>query len=90
MYIDEFRELLGDAPQASQIFEQKLVSLGYIDKAAYESIYFVKGNRDYYCVDETFPRLVTQNVSSVIVSAQYDLSIAGIQPWRADGETVWS
>lgn len=89
-YIDEFRELLSDAPQASQIFEQKLISVGYIDKKAYESIYFVKGNREYYCVDETFPRLVTKNVSLVIVSAQYDLSIAGIQPWKVDEGIVWS
>lgn len=89
-YIDKFRELLNDSPLAYQKFEQKLVSVGYIDKDAYDNIYLVMGNRDYYYVQETFPRLVTKSVSPIIVAAQYDLSIAGIQPWKIEEDTIWS
>ena len=89
-YIDEFRVLLSDAPDAARILEQKLVSVGYIDKTAYEQLYFVKGHRDYYTVDNTFPRLVTANVPSEIIAAQYDLSIAGIQSWKVVGDEIWN
>lgn len=89
-YIDEFRSLLSDSPDAVQVFEQKLVSIGYIDKTVYENIFFVKGNREYYRVEETFPRLITKNVSPCIVAVQYDLSISGIQPWKVKEEEVWN
>ena len=89
-FVDDFRDLLSDAPEAADIFEQKLVSVGYIDKPAYENIFFTKGSRDYYKVNSTFPRLVTNNVSPEIIAATYDLSIAGIQAWKVDGEEVWT
>lgn len=89
-YIDVFRNEISDAPEAANLFEQKLISVGYIDKKAYESIYFVKGNRFYYEVNETFPRLVTKNVPVEVVGAQYDLSVAGIQSWRIGEDQVWN
>lgn len=89
-YIDTFRNEISDAPEAANLFEQKLISVGYIDKKPYESIYFVKGDRFYYEVNETFPRLVTENVPSEIVGVQYDLSVAGIQSWKIGADQVWS
>lgn len=89
-YIDEFREELADAPKAASLFEEKLVSIGYVDKKVYEQIFFVKGERTFFKVDDTFPRLVTENVVPEIVSAQYDLSIAGIQPWKIGDDQIWN
>ena len=89
-YIDEFRIELADAPEAVGLFEQKLLSVGYIDKKPYEDIFFVKGKRTYFRVNDSFPRLVTENVAHEIVSAQYDLSIAGIQPWKIGDDQIWN
>lgn len=89
-FIDNFRNILADAPEARHLFEQKLVSIGYIDKKAYESIYFVKGDRIYYKVNDSFPRLVTENVPVEIIGVQYDLSVAGIQPWKTGDSEVWN
>ncbi len=89
-FIDDFRNYLSDAPAAASLFEQKLLSVGYIDKTEYESIYFVCGERAFYKVDKTFPRLVTENVPVEITGVRYDLSIAGIWPWKIGMDLLWS
>ena len=89
-FIDDFRTLISDAPSATSLFEQKLVSLGYIDKKAYENIYFTIGNRSYYEVNDSFPRLIPANVPTEIVHVQYDLSIVGIQAWKIEENQVWN
>lgn len=88
--VDKMRSALSDAPDASRIFEEKLVSLGYLDKQAYEDILFRIGTSNYYRVGEDFPRLVTDKVPSEIVAVRYDLSLAGIEPWKAGEEYIWS
>ena len=80
--INNMRDELSNAPEASRLFEEKLVDLGYIDKSAYESLYFSFNGIEYFEVDEKFPRLVSENVSSEIVGARYDLSLLGISPWK--------
>lgn len=89
-YIEAFRELLQDAPKAADMFEKKLLSAKYMDKKQYEEIYFRINGKEYFRVDETFPRLVTENVSSEILRVQYDLSIAGIQPWKTKEDALWN
>lgn len=88
--VAEFRDVLNDAPEANRIFEEKLVSVGYLDKSAYEEIYFIVGNTDYYCVNDTFPRLVTETVPTEIVGVKYDLSIVGIESWKVGEDNLWN
>ncbi len=89
-FISETRQRLIDAPAASRLFEDKLISIGFIDKSAYNDIYFRIGSKYYYQVRDDFPRLVTEKVPSEIVSVRYDLSIAGIEPWKTSEETIWN
>jgi hypothetical protein len=88
-YIEQFKKELESAPMALNLFEQKLVSLGYIEKKAYENIFYIIGERVFFKVDDLFPRLITKNVAPEIVSVKYELSLAGIQPWRI-GDEIWS
>ena len=60
------------------------------DKKQYEEIYFRINGKEYFRVDETFPRLVTENVSPEILRVKYDLSIAGIQPWKTKEDALWN
>ncbi len=88
--VAEFRDVLNDAPEANRIFEEKLVSVGYLDKSAYEEIYFTVGNTDYYYINDTFPRLVTETVPTEIVGVKYDLSIVGIESWKVGEDNLWN
>lgn len=89
-FIDSIRDKLGAAQVASQKFEQKLVSLGYLSQKAYDDVYFVHAGPEFYSVDSAFPRLVTKNVPPEIVKAQYDLSLAGIDHTKVIEEEIWS
>ena len=88
--VAEFRDVLNDAPEANRIFEEKLVSVGYLDKSAYEEIYFTVENTDYYYINDTFPRLVTETVPTEIVGVKYDLSIVGIESWKVGEDNLWN
>jgi hypothetical protein len=89
-YINDFRVLLEDAPNAADLFEKKLVSARYIEKKQYEDIYFKFNGIEFYKVDEIFPKLVTENVAAEIVRVEYDLSLPGIQPWKIGEKDIWS
>lgn len=80
--INNMRTELIDAPEASRLFEEKLVNLGYIDRSAYDGLYFSLNGMEYFEVDDKFPRLVTENVPTEIVGVRYDLSLVGITPWK--------
>lgn len=80
--INNMRTELMDAPEASRMFEEKLVNLGYIDRSAYDGLYFSLNGMEYFEVDDKFPRLVTENVPTEIVGVRYDLSLVGITPWK--------
>ena len=54
-YVNEMRTELQNYPHAAQLFEQKLISIGYLDKKVYDSIHFVHNGPEYYYVDEQFP-----------------------------------
>ena len=88
--IAKMRQSLIDAPEASRLFEEKLVSLGYLDKPAYNEIYFTIGAKVFYNVNDDFPKLVSENVSAAIVAVRYDISIPSIEPWKVGETKIWS
>lgn len=83
------REKISTIPNALFLFEQKLVSIGYIDRQEYENVFFVHKPPIYYLVDDLFPRLITTSVPTEVVGAKYDLSLVGIDPWRKEPDQVW-
>ena len=88
--VDNIRAILEELPVELQLFNQKLVSLGYIPKQSYDSIFFSQRGMDLYHVDYDFPKLTTANVPSEIVAARYDISLAGIEKWKRTEEEVWN
>lgn len=88
--VKTIRAILASYPTASLLFEQKLVSLGYLDKKSYDEIYFSHKGPSYYLVDNKFPRLTPNSAPAEIVAVRYDLSLAGVEPWRRDETSIWN
>lgn len=88
--IADMRSILFDAPEASRLYEEKLISLGYLDKSVYNDIFFAVNTVDYYEVDDTFPKIVTQSVPGQVVGVRYDLSLAGIEAWKVKEADLWN
>lgn len=87
--INEVRHELSSHHKALFDFEEKLISIGYIDKKEYSEMYFSNGEIRYYKVDEIFPKLVTSNVPSEVVSAKYELLLTGLDPWKTGEDIIW-
>ncbi|MCR4611670.1 MAG: PD-(D/E)XK motif protein [Lachnospiraceae bacterium] len=88
--INSVRGVLNGFPNASVLFEQKLVNIGYTGRIEYDDIYFTHGTPTFYSVDDKFPKLVSSSVPVEIVGAEYDLSLVGIDPWRKGEIEVWN
>lgn len=82
--VDEIREILQNFPDAQDEFEKKLILIGYIDKKAYEDMFFVIGIQKVFEVNDTFPRLITGTVPPEVTGVRYDLSISGIDEWKVE------
>lgn len=89
-FINSYRELMKNSPIALMDFEQKLISLGYMDKNEYDYIYFKCNGVTYYKVNNSFPKLVSSSVPAEIVGAKYDIDLAGINKWKVDEENLWN
>jgi len=88
--VRKMRTLLEGNPVELQLFESKLVSIGYVDKQVYEEIYFTCRKDSGFEVRDDFPRLIPNNVPVQIVGATYNLSIAGINNWKVELEQIWN
>lgn len=89
-FINSFREMMKDHPVALQKFEQKLISIGYLNKSQYDDIYFKCNGVSYYKVNKEFPKLVSNSVPEGIIGAKYDIDIASVSKWKVDGELLWN
>ena len=79
---DEAKETIGSSLAAASSFDRKLLQIGYLSRAKYASQKYLISSFASYRVDSTFPKILRSSISSEIVSARYDLSIAAIEPWK--------
>lgn len=89
-FVNSFKEMLKEYPVALQKFEQKMISIGYINKSQYDDIYFKCNGVAYYKVTKDFPRLVTSSVPEGIIGASYDIDLTCISKWKVDDGQLWN
>jgi len=88
-FIENIRKMLEQNPSAYFAFEQKLVNLGYVDKKAYEEIYFTIHGPRYFVVDNSFPKLTTDSVPNGIIKAKYDVSLSCVAEYERAENDIW-
>ncbi|OLN26662.1 PD-(D/E)XK motif protein [Desulfosporosinus metallidurans] len=72
---------LTDASDELDLFRSKLSTYGYIDLQEYsEQKYYCSGSQRYG-VNDTFPRLIRQNVPSQVETLHYELSLSSLADW---------
>lgn len=72
--------LIGSA-DALDLFRTKLSQYGYIDLQEYsEQKYYCSGTQ-YYCIDELFPKLTSDNVPTQVVALHYELDLPSLTDW---------
>ncbi len=73
---------IGDENDVLEKFTSKLNAVGYIDMEVYDKFFYKVAGKDVYEVDDTFPRLIRDEVRPEIVKCEYNLSLSGIKNWK--------
>ncbi len=73
-----------DDPDALSLLENKLAKYGYIDLPEYREQKYIFSGKVCFRVDADFPRLIADTVPSQVISAQYTISLVGIEAWRLE------
>ena len=82
--VDVALELIKSDPDALSLMERKLASYGYIDLPEYREQKYIFSGESRFIVDSSFPRLTGGTTPAQVISAQYVISIAGIEDWRLE------
>lgn len=79
--VNRIKDKLSFNPEALDIFQQKLVSYGYIELQEYSKTKYHFSKTQRYLVSESFPRLIKNNVPNEIVSSNYELNLPSLNKW---------
>ncbi|WP_201522924.1 PD-(D/E)XK motif protein [Aliarcobacter butzleri] len=71
--IDEIRQKTVDT-LILRIFDQKLIALGYVDNS-FDDLNFIIVEKNYYEINDNFPKLTMLNIPKGIKSAKYTLDL---------------
>ncbi|KAF5051236.1 hypothetical protein DSECCO2_421210 [anaerobic digester metagenome] len=82
--IDMISKKLETLPSIRFLFKEKLIKLGYRYRENYNNMYFLYKGINYYQVDESFPKLIPENVRVEIIKATYSLSLTAIKDWKVE------
>ena len=83
--IEEIQKLVLDAcPAAVDLFQARLLEVGYEPLAEYNEHSLVLINRSAYEVTETFPRIVASDLRVGVNNARYDLSLEACSTFQVN------
>ncbi|AGG05893.1 PD-(D/E)XK motif protein [Dehalococcoides mccartyi] len=79
--VQRLKDVLSADASATDLFQAKLMSYGYIDLHEYAEQKYVHTGTRLYRVDESFPKLIKKSVPYQVASANYELDIAALENW---------
>lgn len=82
--VDAVLKLIMRNSDALSLMERKLASCGYIDLPEYREQKYILSGKSRFTVDSSFPKLTGDSTPAQIISAQYVISLAGIEDWRLE------
>lgn len=81
--IDEVAANLSTSASASEDFEEKLASLGFLDLPEYRVQEFAVVKRDVFSVTEGFPRIIPSTLLAGIHEVTYGIQLSALAPFQA-------
>jgi hypothetical protein len=80
--VNQLRTKLEFFPAACKLFEERLLSAGYLDRDEYKSFLYSLGEIRQYEVRDGFPRIMRSQLSNGIGSVKYEVELADCQPFE--------
>lgn len=81
--VDELSNALGASASATEDFEEKLASLGYLDLPEYRSQMFTLVKLDTFTVANDFPRIIPSELMPGIQEVTYSIQLAAMSPFES-------
>ena len=81
--VDELTTALGASASAAEEFEEKLISLGYLDLPEYRVQTFALVKRDSFSVIDGFPRILPSTLLPGIQDVTYAIQMAALLPFES-------
>ncbi len=75
-------QMLSPDMNALDVFILKLGSVGYIDMDEYDKHYFSVSAKQSYYVNDSFPKIVRNNLPVEISNAVYQIDLPSIESWK--------
>lgn len=81
--VDELNAVLGAFASATEEFEEKLGSLGYLDLPEYRAQAFALVKKDAFAVTDDFPRIIPSTLMTGIQEVTYGIQLAALSPFES-------
>jgi hypothetical protein len=86
--VDDLRSLVAASPAAAESFEDRLVTLGYVDLPEYRAMSYAVTSVSDYQVRDGFPRLTVEQVPAGVTHVSYSIRLADIRPFAVPAGVV--
>lgn len=81
--VDDIAGDLSSSAVATEEFEEKLASLGYIDLPEYRQQDFAVVKEECFLVDDAFPRITPSSIRPGIQDLTYGIQLSALSPFRS-------
>jgi hypothetical protein len=81
--VEELTTALGLSASATEEFEEKLASLGYLDLPEYRSQLFTPMKLDTFTVANDFPRIIPSQLMPGIQEVAYSIQLAALSTFES-------
>lgn len=85
---DELRRLLGPSPAATETFEDRLLTIGYVDLPEYRALSYAVTSVGDYAVRDGFPRLTTEQLPAGVKNVSYSICLSDLRPFAVPNGVV--
>jgi hypothetical protein len=86
--VEELRALIAGSPAHAEAFDDRLLSIGYIDLPEYRSMAYAPTSVSDYEVREGFPRLTVQNIPAGVDDVSYAILLGHLRPFAVPSGAV--
>lgn len=80
--VENLRSDLADDHDARELFEERLVSAGYVTRSEYDVPTLFERSLSAFAVKVGFPRITGEEVKSGVAHVRYDVALSACEPFR--------
>lgn len=86
--VDDIRAAISTSPAHAEAFDDRLLTMGYLDLPEYRSMPYAVTSVTDYEVREGFPRIALQSVPAGVVDVSYSIQLAQLRPFTVPSDMV--